>query len=143
MRVAKGNYKGKHPSETVPDPVIVDAVRKKLVNDSVTCTDAEEISLTLSKSMLDVGTVVDILEAPIIKCQLGLFGYYPQQKIVSPAQTIDPKIEAAIRNKCINGLLPCYDAWEIAKAFAQPRIHIASVCEARGIKIGPCQLGAF
>ncbi len=143
MRIEKGNYKGKHPSGAIPSPVIMEAAKRKIVNGTITCGDAEDIARTLLKSMLEVGTVIDLMETQIEKCQLGLFGYHPDQKIVSPAQKIDPKVEEAVRTKLINGRLACHDAWQLSKAFALPRIDISSVCEAKGIKIGPCQLGAF
>jgi len=143
MRIEKGNYRGKHLSKVIPDPVISEAVKKKTVDDTITCGDAEYLAHTLSKSMLEVGIVLDLMETQIVKCQLGLFGYSPHQRIVSPAQKIDPKVEEAVKAKLINGHLLCYEAWEIAKAFSLPRIDISSVCEAIGIKIGPCQLGAF
>ncbi len=143
MRSEKGNYKGKHASETIADPVIQDAAKKKIVDGTITCGDAENIARSLAKSMLEVGTVIDLLETPIVKCQLGLFGYQPQQKIVTPAQKIAPEVEKAVRSKVSNGQLSCYEAWEIAKALTLPRMDVSSLCEAKGIKIGSCQLGAF
>ena len=143
MRAKKGNYKEKHPLGTSVDPAIAAAVKNKLIDNTITCADATDISLTLRKSMLEVGTAIDLIEGQIVKCQLGLFGYYPQSKIVSPVKTVDPKIEEAIRTRLIKGRLSCYEAWEIAKAFALPKIDVASVCEAMSIKITPCQLGTF
>ncbi len=143
MRIEKGNFKGKHPAGTVPNPVIMEAAKRKIVDGTITCSAVEDIARTLSESMLAVGTVLDLMETQIEKCQLGLFGYHPNQKIVSPAQKIDPKVEEAVRTKLTNGRLACYEAWELAKAFGLPRIDIASVCEAKGIKITSCQLGAF
>lgn len=143
MRSKKGSYKEKHPVDTSPNPAIVAAVRNKLIDNTITCADAADISMTLQKSMLEVGTAIDMIEGQIITCQLGLFGYYPQSKIVTKAKTINPGTENAIRSKLVNGRLSCYDAWEIAKALALPRIDVASACEAMEIKITPCQLGTF
>ena len=143
MRAKKGNFKEKHPKGTSPDPLILDSVKNRIRDNAITCADATEISQRLQKPMLDVGTAIDLMEGQITKCQLGLFGFYPQSKIVSPAETIDPEIEKAIRSSLKNGRLPCYEAWEIAKSFGLPRLDVAALCEAIGIKITPCQLGAF
>jgi len=43
MRVEKGRFKEKHPSEAVADPEIAQAVRQKVVNGMVTCADAETV----------------------------------------------------------------------------------------------------
>jgi len=39
--------------------------------------------------------------------------------------------------------LSCAAAWEIAGSLNISRTKVASACEAMGIKIKPCQLGAF
>jgi hypothetical protein len=143
MRSDKGKYTRKHPAETNIDAEITEAVKNKVIKGKLCCADAATVAVTCSKSMAEVGIVLDMLEIPIIKCQLGLFGYQPIDKILTPAQSIDSKIEQAVRNQLVNKRLPCEAAWEIAEAFALPKINIASTCEALGIKIKPCQLGAF
>ncbi len=143
MRSDKGKYTRKHPSETNIDPEITAAVKQKVINGKLSCADAAAVALICRKSMFEVGAVLDMVEISITKCQLGLFGYHPHQKILTPLQSVDPKIEQAIRIRLVNKRLPCEAAWEIAEAFSLPKIHIASTCEALGIKIKPCQLGAF
>lgn len=143
MREDKGQYKKKHGEEAVADRDIAAAVQQKIVNGKISCVEASTIAQDLRKPMIEVGLTLDLLEVSINKCQLGLFGYYPKKKILSPAQSIDPKLEEAIRQKQIKGFLSCVTAWEIAEAFALPKIEVASVCEALGIKINACQLGSF
>ncbi len=143
MKGDKSHYKEKYPAGTRPDPAIAEAVGKRLLETTISCADAEDIALKLHKTMPEVGAVIDLLEAQIKKCQLGIFGYQPRHKILAPAKTIVPEIETAIRGRLIEGRLSCAAVWEIAAAFAQPRMNIAALCEALGIKIRPCQLGAF
>lgn len=125
------------------DGAIAAAVKKLSLNDELTCTDATAVAVTLNKPMPEVGLTLDLLEISITKCQLGLFGYHPQKRIVSQAQSIAPELEAAVRERLVNGALPCDAAWEIAGNLALPKMKIASVCEVMKIKIKPCQLGAF
>jgi hypothetical protein len=79
----------------------------------------------------------------LVKCQLGLFGYSPEKKIVQAAPAAEPAMETAIREKLENGRLTCRRAWEIAMAFQLPKMAVSAACEALQIKIKPCQLGAF
>ncbi|MBI4864355.1 MAG: serine/threonine protein kinase, partial [Candidatus Riflebacteria bacterium] len=99
----------------MPDLVIQDAVKRKVVNDTMSCHDAEDLALALTKTMYEVGTVLDLMEIQILKCQLGLFGYHPRPRIITPAQKIDPPVEEAVRARLVNGRLPCQAAWELAK----------------------------
>lgn len=143
MRVEKGRFKEKHPSEALADPEIAQAVRQKIINGMVTCADAATIAAGLHKSMQEIGVVLDILEVSLSSCQLGLFGYSPQKRIVTPAISVVKEMETAITKRLLNGCLPCDAAWEIAHALALPKIKVSSACEAINIKVKPCQLGAF
>ncbi len=143
MEEDKGQYKKKHPAGTEADPKIAEAVKAKTTKEGIACTDATNVALTQGRSMSDVGRVIDLLEITIIKCQLGLFGYHPGRKIVKPMPSVDPKMEAAIKNRLSQGTLSCQAAWEIADSFGLPRMTVASACETLGIKIIACQLGAF
>ena len=125
------------------DATTIEAVRINSSNNEISCEEAAAIAAGLAKSMSEVGAACDLLELHIIKCQLGLFGYHPQKKIVSAAQSVVPELEQAIREKLVGGTLPCKTAWEIAEKLALPRMKVASACEALQIKVSPCQLGAF
>ena len=93
--------------------------------------------------MEKIGATLDLMGVRIARCQLGLFGYVPESRVVKPASSVEPKIEGAIRQALINGRLPCMAAWDIAKSFSQTRMSVAEACETLKIKIKPCQLGAF
>jgi len=143
MRVEKGRFKKKHPSEAVADPGIAQAIKQKIIDGKVTCADASAIASDMHKSMQELGMVIDILEVSLTSCQLGLFGYYPEKSIVIPATTVAKEMEGAIQKTLLNGCLPCDAAWKIAEALAVPKIKVSSACEAIHVKIKPCQLGAF
>jgi hypothetical protein len=79
----------------------------------------------------------------LVKCQLGLFGYTPEKKIVKPKATENPDLASAIRDARVDGKLSCENAWEIARRFDVSKMRVSSVCEQLKIKVKPCQLGAF
>jgi len=138
-----GHYAAKHPKGVEADPKVVEQIRQKLSNNHITCTAAHEIAVKLSVSPAQVGINIDLLEARITKCQLGLFGYSPQKNIVKPADSVSPDLKNAIETGLIDGRISCERCWEIARHKGLKKIEVASACETLGIKIKPCQLGAF
>jgi hypothetical protein len=72
-----------------------------------------------------------------------LFGYGPRKSIVKPAASVNPAFERTIREALVNDRLPCKRAWEIAERLGIRKMKVSAACDAMGIKIRPCQLGAF
>ena len=91
----------------------------------------------------EIGQALDLLEIPISKCQLGLFGYSPVSRIIKPAESVAEDLEAAIRAAMSDDRLPCAAAFQIAAGFKLAKIRVSSACEKLKIKISACQLGAF
>ena len=139
----KGHYSKKHPSDRKVKPEVADALKKQISDEGVSCSAAHKVVSDLGVSPAEVGFTLDSLEIAITKCQLGLFGYQPEKKIVKPAQTIQQELEDAVRKGLVNDRLSCKSAWEIAEGLGMKRMEVASACEALKIKISPCQLGAF
>jgi hypothetical protein len=92
---------------------------------------------------MEVGKTADLLGCRLTKCQLGLFGYSPEKKIVGPKHPEEPAVTQAIEDEAKNGRISCRQAWGIAKRFGVRKMTVSSACEAINIKIKPCQLGAF
>ena len=92
---------------------------------------------------MKVGQAADALEISLSKCQLGLFGYKPNKKIVQAETNPPADLLAAIKAADQDGKVPCSVLWEIAARFNVPRLNTSNVCEGQGIKVKPCQLGAF
>ena len=82
----KGKYAQKHPRETKIEDSLKQEVLKEAKENNVACKAAEEIAGRKAVSSGEVGIALDILNINIIECQLGLFGYSPQKKIVQPAK---------------------------------------------------------
>jgi hypothetical protein len=125
------------------DPVIRESLERNVKKGELACAVAFRIADELQTSPAAIGEAADLLTIRLVKCQLGLFGYTPAKKIVKAASAVDPGLEEAIRRGLENGRLPCRTAWELARAFSASRMGVSAACEALGIKIKPCQLGAF
>jgi hypothetical protein len=144
MKHAKGQkFSEKHGSAAQVDPAIKAEIEKKAGDGEVACAAVFQIADALGIPPADVGKTMDLLELKINKCQLGLFGYKPDKKAVKPKKPASRQMEDAVRNALVDGKLACRDAWSIARRFNVPKMSVSSVCEGLGIKIKPCQLGAF
>ena len=139
----KGHFAGKHDPGRNYQPEIAQALFAARQEQGVACAVAHDIADRFGVPPSEVGFTLDTLEIPICKCQLGLFGYLPSKRIVKPADEVAPELEEAIRRNLTEGRIGCKAAWDLAKAFGIPRMAVSSACEALGIKVSKCQLGAF
>ena len=139
----KGHFAQKHPSDKQLNLDIAERVKEKASGEAITCAAAHGIAETLKVSPAEVGITVDLLEIRIEKCQLGLFGYSPQKRIVEPVENVPHELEDAIRRNLVNERLPCASSWKIAEDRGLGKMEVAAVCEALTIKVTPCQIGAF
>jgi len=140
-----GSFAAKHGRESAA--VIGPAVREKLQLEAIAgqlaCADAFQLAAELQQSPAEIGKAADLLGIRLVKCQLGLFGYAPEKKMVRPAETVDRALEDAIRAGLQDGRLTCRLAWELAERFQIPKMRVSAACEALSVKVRPCQLGAF
>jgi hypothetical protein len=139
----KGKYFQKHDQQTKVEDSLKQEVLQAAKENNVACLAAEEIAGRKAVALGEVGVAFDLLNINIIECQLGLFGYSPQKKIVQPAKEIASDLKQAINNAMSDGRLPCAAVWAIAKQLNLPRMKVSAACETLKIKIKPCQLGAF
>ncbi|MEW6669982.1 MAG: hypothetical protein AB1512_32630 [Thermodesulfobacteriota bacterium] len=139
----RGSYARKHPSGRKPGEEISRVVAERAKVSQIPCAVAFTVVEDLNVPPAEVGLAADVLEIAIVKCQLGLFGYQPEKRIVKPAASVLPALEAKIRQGLLNGRLPCATAWQIAEEFHVPKMEVSSACETLKIKVSPCQLGAF
>ncbi len=129
------------------DPEVITALKTAAINGEVACADAHRIAERFGISPEQLGESLDKVSSRVTRCQLGLFGYGSKaegkSKIVLRATNVPPEIEAAIKANTINGRISCRAAWDIAEQFKYPRLGIANVIEALGLRVSPCQLGCF
>ncbi len=136
------NFTDKHAAGDQPDKTIADKIKMRVKSGCLPCAVAFDIAKEIGVSAAEVGKTLDLLNFRLAKCQLGLFGYGPEKKIVQPAESVAPNLKTAIEAALKNNRLPCASSWEIAARFKLRKMAVSNVCEALGIKIKPCQLGA-
>ncbi len=136
-------FADKHGSNTQLNERIKDHINRQAKNNELPCALAFKIADELNVSAAEVGETADLLEIMLVKCQLGLFGYLPEKKIVKPQTAENQNLESTIQESLVDGKLSCERAWEIARRLDVPKMAVSAVCERLKIKIKPCQLGAF
>ena len=144
MQLKNGQkFSDKYGTDARINELIKEQVIRQTKNNELACAKAFKIADDLKVSAAEVGKTADLLDMKLVKCQLGLFGYTPEKKIVKPKAARDPKLQSAIQDSLVEGTLPCATAWEIARNFDISKMAVSAVCEQLKIKIKPCQLGAF
>jgi len=119
------------------------SLKQRTQDGKLPCAAAFDIVEKLKTTPSAVGECADRLKIKLVKCQLGLFGYQPEKKKVTPVAEVKPGLKSAIEAGLVNGRLPCASAWKIAETLGIAKMDVSNSCEALGIKIKPCQLGAF
>lgn len=138
-----GDYSKKHGSGEKPDPAVAEAVTEAAEGGKIACAQVFSIASEQGVSPAEAGKTLDLLKIRLIKCQLGLFGYEPAKSIVKPAEKVSPELETVIRSRLTDERLPCVQAWQIANELNLTKLEVSCAAETLGIKVKPCQLGAF
>ena len=136
-------FAAKHQGKAQLNNIIKNEILKQNKDSKLPCFVAFKIAKELQVSPGDVGKAVDLLNFRLAKCQLGLFGYKSQKKIIKAKEPEDRSLKKAIHDGLVEEKLPCISAWEIASKFNVNKMIVSSACEAMNIKITKCQLGAF
>jgi hypothetical protein len=118
-------------------------IRRRVADGTLPCAVAFDIAQALGVTPAAVGKTADEIYVRLAKCQLGLFGYAPQKKIVRPRMPDQPAVRPAIQADLQDGRISCRSAWDIARRLGVAKMTVSNACEAMGVKIKPCQLGAF
>jgi hypothetical protein len=142
-RKHEGHYTDKHGHDREINPEIAELAEKKASGKELSCVAAFRIVDDLDVEPSEVGATLDFLEIKIAKCQLGIFGHGKDKKVAKPMEHVPELLEKQIRENMINETLWCKNAWKIADGLRLPKMEITSACDSLGIKISPCQLGAF
>jgi hypothetical protein len=144
MSISKGkSFSTKHESDEKPDTSIKNEILNRTKNEKIPCAVAFEISKVLQISPAKVGKTADLMNFKLTKCQLGLFGYQPNKKIVKPQDSINVDVKDAVIDALVQERLSCKQAWDIASRLQVSKMTVSGACETMGVKIKDCQLGAF
>ena len=144
MSAEKGKpFSEKHPPNLRPDPRIKNEIKKWYQKQELACARAFEIAERLHVRPMEVGRTADLMDIKVVQCQLGLFGYKPEKKIVRAEETSDRSLQEAVLKSSQNNRLTCEKAWQIADRLNISKLKVCNVSQANGIQIKHCQLGAF
>jgi len=138
-----GHYAAKHPEGTI-DPDIEKMIVSRAKTGRISCAAAHLIANERGCPPRTIGINIDLLEMRIHKCQLGLFGYGKEKnKAVEAAKDVQNELKVAIREVVVGHHISCENVWRVAKKMERRKMEVAAACEFLGIKVKPCQLGAF
>jgi len=111
------------------------------------CAVAHYIAASLKCDPSDIGKTATEIGSKLYQCQLGLFGYgrkgKSEYKITGRKVGIDQDVIDLIKANVSGGKISCARLWEIADTSGIMRAEAGNAADALGIKISPCQLGAF
>jgi len=138
-----GHYSAKHPDGALCDPAIATALAAKAEDGRIRCDAAHVIAAAFGAGPSEIGRTADLLEYHIVECQLGLFGYSPEKRIVKPAEEVSDDLRDRLLKTTGDGRISCASCWKIADTLGVEKMTVSSACEALGIKVKHCQLGAF
>ena len=136
-------YSDKHGNNVKLDNDIASIIRSRAKNDELPCAVAFDIAADQGCDIEKIGQTADLLNFRLTKCQLGLFGYKPNKKIVKSEPLTDFQLEEALKKQSGSGAIACEEVWALADQFKVSKMTVSAGCEALGIKVKPCQLGAF
>lgn len=127
---------------------LLESLQARAVDGRIGCADAHQVAAELGLSPQQVGAFVNRETAlRFDRCELGLFGYgkkgTPGYRIVQAAEFCQAEIVAAIAEHTAEESITCAALWQIAARFRYPRLGVANIAEAQGLKIRRCQLGCF
>lgn len=137
-----GRYAAKH-ADAVLEPTIAAALKQKIAQGRIPCAAAHAVARELQTAPGKIGVGIDLLEAHITECQLGLFGWSEAPPADRQPAEVAAGLQHAIEAALIGGRLPCEAAWQIAEGFNLPKKRIKYACDSLDIKINSCQLGTF
>jgi hypothetical protein len=135
--------KGKYTSQEQLDPELQKYILEYAKDEKLPCAVAFQIVEKKNIPADEIGMHVDFMKIRLAKCQLGLFGYQPEKKIVKKGEQVGEFLEKAIHQKAIDKRLSCIDIWQIASELGVAKLAVSNACETLSIKIHSCQLGAF
>ncbi len=137
------HYSRKHPPETKPDPTMAIAAERAAQEGRISCAAAHDLARDVGTTPAEIGRTLDLLEYRIFECQMGIFGHSPEKKVLKPAREVTDELRELLESIIADERVSCAGCWQIAETLGLQKIEVAAACETLGIKIKPCQLGAF
>jgi len=138
----------KIPSTRKADETITFEMKRRLKDGLLSCAAAFAAAEALGVSPAEVGRTADVLQIRLSLCQLGLFGFPGHAKGWDQAKAAEKPVPAGLEEGLRSahggkGELSCLAIWRIAERFGVSRIQAGYIADKLGLRIRPCQLGAF
>lgn len=137
------DHERKYPIQDQLDPEQRKTILDHSKNGELACAVAFQIVENRNIPADEIGMYANQMKIRLVKCQLGLFGYQPEKKIVKKIPKVDASLQKAINDKSMDNRLSCIQVWQIASELGVPKLSVSNACETLSIKIHSCQLGAF
>ncbi len=140
--MADKRYKDKHKN-VQEDRDVQAALQKHADNGKISCAMVHRVAKNLDVPPEEAGKQADLIDLKFHQCQVGLFGWEPDWKILDKDISLTDDLSAAIDQAAENGRITCRQCWDTAKDLKVKRSDVGSACEKKGVKIIQCQIGAF
>jgi len=140
------HYALKHTEQSI-SPEITNALEKKAVEGRISCAAIHAIASSFHMPPWEVGVQADLIELRLTLCILGLFGHehetHGNRKSLDLHVHLSSELKEALLKQAKDNKISCIECWDIARQLTFTPSHVSSACEKMGIKIKPCQIGAF
>jgi len=140
------HYALKHREQSI-SPEVADALKKKAVEGRISCAAVHAIAHSFHMPPWEVGVQADLIELRLTLCILGLFGHEHEnqgnRKNLDVQVHLSSELKETLLKKATDNKVSCIECWDMARQFKLKPSHVSSACEKMGIKIKPCQIGAF
>ncbi len=138
----------KIPRRRKGDEAIAFEARRRLKDGLLSCAAAFAVAEALGVSPAEVGRTADALNIRLTLCPLGLFGFPGHAKGWDQAQPADKPVPAGMEDALrsahgAKGEVSCLAVWKAAESFGVSRMQAGYLADKLGLRIRPCQLGAF
>ena len=131
----------------MPEQTIKDMIEIYPGKSTLPCAVAHFIAAFLKVTPLEVGKAATANGVRLYECQLGLFGYgrkgQSNHKITGRKVEIGQELLDLIKSSASDGRISCAGLWKIADDAGIVRCEAGNAADSLGVKITPCQLGAF
>jgi hypothetical protein len=140
------HYALKHTEQSI-SPEVANALKNKAVEGRISCAAVHAIAGSFHMPPSEVGVQADLIEIRLTQCILGLFGHEREKqgnrKNLDIHVHLSSELREVILKQAKDKKISCVECWDIARQLKLKPSHVSSACEKMGVKIKPCQIGAF
>jgi hypothetical protein len=134
----------KLPEDFTADESIRARFMERVPDGTLPCAKAFALAEELGLPESMIGLYADFCGVPLVKCQIGLFGYGPGKKrLVEKLDSLDQRLAETVKAAAKDGVILCADVFRIAGSMNTGKTDVGNACETLSIKVKGCRFGAF